>query len=59
MHDPDVPPIYLEKEEGVMRRSVSLVLALASVLSLSACTAISYHPALSLGPSPVRILMPS
>jgi len=42
-----------------MRRSVSLVLALASVLSLSACTAISYHPALSLGPSPVRILMPS
>jgi hypothetical protein len=38
-----------------MRRSFSLVLALASVLSLSACTAISYHPALSLGPSPVRI----
>jgi len=38
-----------------MRRSFGLVLALASVLSLSACTAISYKLALSLGPSPVKI----
>lgn len=38
-----------------MRRPFGLVLALTSVLALGACTAISYHPALSLGPSPVKI----
>lgn len=38
-----------------MMRPFGLVLALALVVSLSACTAISYHPALSLGASPVKI----
>lgn len=36
-------------------RPFGLVLALALAVSLNACTAISYHPALSLGPSPVKI----
>ncbi len=38
-----------------MMKSVSLVVAFAVAVSLSACTAISYKPALSLGPSPVKI----
>jgi hypothetical protein len=38
-----------------MMRSFGLVLALASVLALGACTSISYKPALSLGPSPIKI----
>lgn len=38
-----------------MMRPFGLVLALASALSLGACTSISYKPALSLGPSPVKI----
>ena len=38
-----------------MARRLFFALTLASALVLSACTAISYHPALSLGPSPVRI----
>lgn len=38
-----------------MMKSFGLVLALALAVSLSACTAISYHPALSLSPSPVKI----
>jgi hypothetical protein len=38
-----------------MMRPFGLVLALASALTLGACTAISYKPALSLGPSPVKI----
>ncbi len=38
-----------------MTRSSGLMLVLASALALSACTAISYKPALSLGPSPVKI----
>lgn len=36
-------------------KPVSLVVVLASVLTLSACPAISYKPALSLGPSRVKI----
>jgi hypothetical protein len=36
-------------------RPFGLVLVLISVLFLSACTSISYKPALSLGPSPVKI----
>ena len=36
-------------------RSVGLVALLALALALSACTSISYRPALSLGPSPVKI----
>lgn len=39
----------------MMRKLLGLVLVLTSALFLSACTAISYHPALSLGPSPVKI----
>lgn len=38
-----------------MRRPFSLVLALVSVLALNACTTIPYKPALSLGPSPIKI----
>ncbi len=38
-----------------MTRRLFLTLALASVLFLSACTSISYKPALSLGPSPIKI----
>ncbi|MDE2058979.1 MAG: hypothetical protein KGL31_03870 [candidate division NC10 bacterium] len=38
-----------------MRKSFGLVLVLASVPALGACTSIPYKPALSLGPSPVRI----
>ena len=38
-----------------MRRPFGLVLVLASVLFLSACTSISYRPALSLGSSPIKI----
>ncbi len=38
-----------------MTRSFGLALALASVLFLGACTSISYKPALSLGPSPIKI----
>lgn len=38
-----------------MMRPFSLVLALTIALALSACTSISYKPALSLGPSPVKI----
>lgn len=38
-----------------MMRPFSLVLALAFALALGACTSISYKPALSLGPSPVKI----
>lgn len=39
----------------VLMRRFTLVLVLASALALGACTAISYKPALSLGPSPVKI----
>ncbi len=39
-----------------MTRCFGLTLVLASALSLGACTSISYKPALSLGPSPVKIL---
>jgi hypothetical protein len=45
----------LIRKRAVVMKPVNLVVVLASALFLSACTAISYHPALSLGPSPVRI----
>ena len=39
----------------MVRRRFGVRLILIAVLFLSACTAISYKPALSLGPSPVKI----